>query len=319
MKEFYEIDLHMHSMLSDGKETPVEVVNKAAEVGLKKICLTDHNSLHPNYDKLREYAKTKGVEVLPFSGCEASVVYYDNDKPLFTFHLLVYGDDEKIRDPRILESIGHYYDRNNALTYKEIEDLNAAGYEITSDEVLLYDMDIAPMEKVDKGSERHIIKCMAKKLGISYEEADAMLDKYHTPFLYNRKEWVRQISVMPDVTEFISLANSLGLITVVAHPTWIDGVFECDKHLETRERKAEMIRELRDYGLDGIEVCHEMVNEADKAFYTALADELGLITTGGSDYHAEEDYGIHLTEYGVNEDGLKRLTDRLEQKAKAIR
>ena len=94
MNEHYTIDLHMHTQISDGKESPVEVVNKASEVGLKKICLADHNSLHPCYDKLREYAKTKGVEVLPFSGCEASVVYYEEDKPLFMFHMLVYGDDE---------------------------------------------------------------------------------------------------------------------------------------------------------------------------------------------------------------------------------
>ena len=75
-----------------------------------------------------------------------------------------------------------------------------------------------------------------------------------------------------------------------------------------------MIRRLHEAGLDGIEVCHQLVHDEDKVFFTALAEELELITTGGSDYHAEEDYGSHLTEFGVTEEGLKKLCDRIALK-----
>ena len=314
MNEHYTIDLHMHTQISDGKESPVEVVNKASEVGLKKICLADHNSLHPCYDKLREYAKTKGVEVLPFSGCEASVVYYEEDKPLFMFHMLVYGDDEAIRDERFVSAVSGYFDRSVEIAKKQYECLKKSGVDLSWDEIFIYDKDIAPIEKMDKVSEDHIAKHLAKKFGITMEEVRERYGEELSHPRYGAAENLLHMAKHADAVELIKLANELGLVTVVAHPRWIDAAFECDAHLATREGKGAMIRRLHEAGLDGIEVCHQLVHDEDKVFFTALAEELGLITTGGSDYHAEEDYGSHLTEFGVTEEGLKKLCDRIALK-----
>lgn len=314
MDERYTIDLHMHTQISDGKESPVEVVNKAAEVGLEKICLTDHNAVHPSYDKLREYAKTKGVEVLPFSGCEASVVYYENGKPIYLFHMLVYGDDKAIRDERFTSAVGSYYNRSLEVATKQYECLKKSGVDISWDEMFMYDTDIAPIEKLDKESEDHIAKCLAKKLNISIDEVFEKYGKELEHPEFTSRKWMLHLSQHADAVELISLANELGLVTVVAHPRWIDVVFDCDKHRKTNEEKAKLIRCLREAGLDGIEVCHQLVHDEDKVFFTELAEELGMITTGGSDYHAEEDYGSHLTEFGVSEEGLKKLCDLMDKK-----
>ncbi len=81
MADKYTIDLHLHTMLSDGAKTPCQVVDSAAAAGLKKICLTDHDCLHMNYGRLREYARGKGVTVLPFSGVEVNTIYFEGEKP----------------------------------------------------------------------------------------------------------------------------------------------------------------------------------------------------------------------------------------------
>ncbi len=314
MSKSYTIDLHMHTQISDGKASPVETVDFAAEMGLKKICLTDHNALHPTYDKLREYARTKDIEVLPFSGCEASVVYYEKDKPLFVFHMLVYGDDDAIRDERFISAVSGYFDRSVEVAKKQYECLKRSGVDLSWDEMFIYDKDIAPIEKMDKESEDHIAKCLAKKFGITIEEVWERYGEELTPPHYGGAQNLLHMAKHADVSELIKLANELGLVTVIAHPTWIDTVFECDAHLATREGKAAMIRRLRELGLDGIEVSHQLIKEDAIDHYTALAEELGMITTGGSDYHAEEDYGRHLTEYGVTEEGLQKLCDLIAKK-----
>lgn len=301
----YSIDLHMHSQLSDGKATPVEVVDKAAEVGLRKIVLCDHNAVHPNYAKLREYAAAKGVE-LPFMGCEVSTTFFYDRTPAACFHMLVYGTDERMRNPEFLAAVSRFDEERNKIALRELRRLVMAGAPITYEDAFIFDRDIAPFEKACKHSEGHLFKCVAKNLGITVEEARARYKDCEETYFYGKFGWLRQLSVMPDACELITLARKLGLVTVVAHPTWMDCPFILGDD-PTFEQRADMIRIMRDHGLFGIETCHEMLDAEARAQYEALADELGLVTTGGSDYHAEEDYGRHLTEYGASAENFARL------------
>ena len=313
----YSIDLHMHSQLSDGKETPVEVVNKAAEVGLKKIVLCDHNVVHPNYDKLRTYAETKGVE-LPFMGCEATVAFFYDRTPAASFHMLVYGEDDLIKSPEFTAAVGRFDEFQNKTAMRELRKLVIAGAPISYEDAFIFDRDIAPFEKAEKYTEGHLFKCVAKNLGVTEDEARAKYKDCEETYFYGKFGWLHQLSVMPDACELIALARRLGLVTVVAHPTWMDCPFLIGEEL-TFDQKADMIRIMRDCGLDGIETCHEMLNAEERAQYEALADELGLITTGGSDYHAEEDYGRHLTEYGASEEKFAALAALVHARAREAR
>ena len=320
MEKVYSIDLHMHSTISDGRESPVEVIHTAERVGLKKICLTDHDCIHTNYDKLREYAKTRGVEVLPFMGCEVNTMYFEGEKPLLTVHMLVFGKDENMRDERFISMINKYFSHTNEIALRQFERLPEIDVDLSYDDVFLLDPDIAPVYKNDMYSASHVMKCAAAKLGVP---ADELRGKYPDLFPYNypsRSVYLKRIADMPDTVELIELANKLGLVTVMAHPSWIEEFWECDKHLRTNERAEAIVRDLAKFGLDGLEVSHQEV-DADGAteLMYSLADELGLITTGGSDYHAQPNYGYHLTEYGATEEELQILTAKIEEKAAAVR
>lgn len=310
----YSIDLHMHSMLSDGKETPVEVINKAASAGLKKIILCDHNVLHPSFEKLREYAATKGVE-LPFMGCEATVVYYKRNFPFAVFHMLVYGEEQVIKSPEFIDAVCHVDDQRNITALRQLRRLVAAGAPVTFEEAFIFDKDIAPMEKSAKYSETQVMKTVAKNLGITTEEAEARYADCAEDYSFSKKGWLRQLASMADAEELVRLARKLGLVTVIAHPSWIERAFQPLTTIPFEE-KAEMIRDLREAGLDGLETCHEIVAEDnEREIYESLAAELGLITTGGSDYHAEPDYGRHLTEYGVTEEQFAVLAELVHSRA----
>lgn len=315
MKSKYTIDLHMHSMLSDGKATPVQVVDKAYEVGLKKICLTDHNCVHENYGKLREYAVRRGVDLLSFSGCEASVVYYDGDRPAYTFHMLVYGEDAAMRSEKFQSLFTDVFAKSDKFAAGCVDALVSRGIGVSHDELFVLDPDIAPCVKRDKLCEDYIIKTVSAKLGITIGELyDNNVEVFYRAPLGTR-ERLLEILRFPDASGVIETANELGLVTVMAHPTWCDPVFECDAGTRTHGHIEALIRKLNALGLDGVEISHEIVErDGGEEMLRSLADELGLITTGGSDYHAEEEYGAHLTEYGTSEDELNALIKRLEEK-----
>lgn len=320
MNKKYTIDLHMHSMLSDGKETPVEVINTAKGFGLTKMVMTDHNTLHPNMDKLRAYAESQGIK-MPFSGCEASVAYYNEKGDIEgTFHMLVYGEDDLIRDPLFTEAVGHYNDPYNKETIAELKRFNDAGYELSYEEAFIFDTDIAPMEKHDKGSERHLIKCLAKKKGRPYSEVEAEVEHLHTPREYNGRSWLQQLALMPDAKELIALCRRLGLVTVMAHPMWVENAPELsNQDWLPCERVMDIIRDLHAHGLDGVEVSHQMNFDSFPETLRGMAKELDMLTTGGSDYHAEEDYGQHVTEYGVTEEEFARLETLVHERAAEFR
>ena len=306
----------MHSSLSDGNESPCGVVDTAARVGPKKICLTDHDGVHLNYDKVREYAKTKGVEVLPFMGTEVNTLYYDGEKPLVSVHMLVFGEDEKLKDERFLSVIRNYFAHTNKLAVDQYEKLPEIGVEMSYDDLFLIDPDVAPVYKQEMYCASYVMKMAAKKLGVAPGELRA---KYPHLFPFNlpsRSVFMRRVVDMPDTVELIRLANELGLVTVMAHPSWLEWLWEGDQHLRNNTLAEKVIRELAAAGLDGLETKHqEVVADGATELVMSLADELGLITTGGSDYHAEEDYGNGLGVYGTTEEELAVLMDKIREKA----
>ena len=315
MANKYTIDLHIHTMISDGSKTPCEAVDAAAEAGLKKICLTDHDAVHMNYGKLREYARTKGVEVLPFSGVEVNTMYFEGEKPLLWVDILVYGDDEKMRDPRFTSMFNRFYAHTNEIARRQAERIHETGVDMTFDDLFLLDADIAPVYKNDMYCRSYVLKRVAKKLGMPHEELRA---KYPEIFPYNlpsRSVNLRRIADMPDSAEIVRMANELGLVTVMAHPPCIDPYFENDEHLANSSQMESIIRDLAAEGLDGLEVSHREVMDAGETEHVKnLADELGLITTGGSDYHDDKERRNDLGVFGTSEEELQILMERILKK-----
>ena len=106
----------------------------------------------------------------------------------------------------------------------------------------------------------------------------------------------------------------------MAHPSCIDPFWEGDEHLATADRMETIIRDLAEAGLDGVEACHrELVDSGTTERVKRLARELGLLTTGGSDYHDDVERGCDLGVYGTTEAELAALEARIREKAAKVR
>ncbi len=305
----YTIDLHTHTLVSDGFTTPVAAIDELSAAGIKKLVLTDHNSIHGNYEKIRAYAASRGVE-MPLAGLEASVTYYRDERPFFGFHMLVYGTPERIRNEKLLRILSRVNEVPNAEAIRDLERLEAQGTGITFDDLFTLDRDTAPAEKMMKNADGYVSTRLAEIFGITPDEVK---EKYGVGL---GPEWGDDVNIRPDVREVIEIAHEAGLVCVMAHPFWVDLIDEITDEKEFYSMLSESIRDLRSFGLDGLEASHlTSKHEGQTEYLRSLAAELGMITTGGSDYHGEPGgWGSDLGTYGVCEEELEKLVSLCEKK-----
>ena len=293
--ESHKIDLHVHSMVSDGLLTPLQVIHVAEKAGIQQMVFTEHNCLHDSVDKVIEIAREHRINI-PLIGVEFSTVYCLNNKPWMKFHLLVYGKKKEQfgfidniynpNSPRNEYLIGlHRRLICEGIIHKSIEEI----YRID-------DADAPTRKKMLVRTP--LSECIAKSVGITVEEAK---DKY-LPQMDEKDRYKDYL----DIENLIDLAHENGCVTVLAHPGWIRSY---DRAIELSENDLFLaIANLARSGLDGLEIVHRLNSEEirDKLYY--LATELGLIVTGGSDYHGKA--RCVFGEHGTSEDELKRILER---------
>jgi len=276
------IDLHTHSAVSDGTDTPAELVEKARAVGLDVVALTDHDT----FDGLDEAAATgEQVGIQFVRGMELSCSRHGS-----SVHVLAYGADPAstglaaemalVRDGRLGRLAG------------VLAKLAALGVPVSEAEVM------AQVGTSPSIGRPHI--------------ADALIEAGH---VRDRQEafdrfladggpaHVHRYTI--EVERGIDLVHKAGGVAVIAHP-WGRG----------RERllPASAIQALaRDHGLDGIEVDHQDHDADIRRRLHTLADSLGLLATGSSDYHGtgklDHDLGCNTTDPGVFDEIQRRLAD----------
>lgn len=316
----YKIDLHMHSLISDGITTPCSVVDAARDAGLEKIVITDHNSLHDNFEALQNYAASKGVEI-PFNGTEVSAYYRKNGVPFVSFHLLVYGYNDAIRSKEFIDLLSGFAKKPNELIMKDIKAINESGeLYLSEEELFLLDGDIAPAWKKMKYPEKYLIKFIAKKLGITLEE---VVEKF-PPSLYKEYGADSHYGYCTEginVEDVMKIAKKYGLVTSIAHARWIDPYYDdVDPGPVSFDVMMETVADLRAIGLDGVEVAHQ-INAEDERVQPALrefAEKNGMICTGGSDFHGSmTEYGCYLTDFGVSDEDFANLENLLKAKRAA--
>lgn len=267
------IDLHLHSMASDGTLTPTEIVKLAHKLNLKAIALTDHDSVEGLPFALKE-GNHLGIEVVP--AVELSSDFEGRD-----VHLLGYYVDYK--EAWFKEHLKQLKEARFQRAVKMIEKLKEAGLMIAFKDVL---------EEAGDGAvgRAHIARVMIKQGYI--DDIEEAFEKY-----IGRKAlcYVEKYSFQPEeVIEVIRKANG---IAILAHP----GLSEVD----------ESIGKYIKHGLQGLEAYHSNHTKQMTAKYLKLAEHYGLITTGGSDCHGLKS-GRGLTIGSVNVpdiilDDLKRL------------
>ncbi len=248
------IDLHTHTCYSDGTETPTQLVIAAAQQGVRVLAITDHDTLAA-LPEAWHAGKTHGVEVLP--GIELSVQYQAYDD----MHILGYLFDpaHQALQARLRVVQQQRLQRGLAI----LERINAR----------LEQYGLAPLESAQvlqrvRGvlTRPHLATALiAQGYASTVEQAFRdFLIPCHVP-----------IAVL-DAAEAFALIAQAGGICSLAHP----GTLSSDP-----QELQRLLADLKALGLTGVEVYHRCHYPDLLPFLQRCARQLGLILTGGSDYH----------------------------------
>ncbi|HPD37142.1 MAG TPA: PHP domain-containing protein [Mesotoga infera] len=258
------VDLHCHSDRSDGTDPVRSLVNKACEKGIKILSVTDHDTVAAQNDA-RVLAESKGMTYV--SGLEISCDYHE------TLDILGYGYDLDLDYlEKTLSRLRDMRDDRNGQILRKLRELG-----ISLDERELEEN--FPGESLGRP---HIANLLTKKGYVSsMEEAFRLyIGRGAAAFVEKGKL---------EIGRSIELIISGGGVPVLAHPISL--------RLDLHELK-EMIRKLKNLGLEGIEVFYKEYDQDLKKELLTIAREMDLIPTGGSDYHGEHkahlDLGIEL-------------------------
>lgn len=250
-----KIDLHVHTLYSDGVYSPEKIVDTAIDVGLQAISLTDHDNVL-SYQVAQDYIKEKNLtdKLEIIRGVEINTLYKN-----YEVHILGYFMDCDNSD---FQNLLKTQQQARVAQTKEIIMLLAKkeGIRIKYDDI---QKQVAPGGSIGRP---HIAKAIANAGGTSNViEAYAKYINDSSPVYVPRK------TVSPyDAVEVIYGA---GGVPVIAHPYDIDIA-------------EKLIKNLMTCGLRGIEAYHRKHSPACVEYFSSMAEELGLIVTGGSDFHA---------------------------------
>ena len=255
------VDLHLHSIFSDGVMTPTELVAEAARIGLRAIALADHD----NVDGIPEAVaagRKLGVEVI--SAVELSVVWHDYQD----LHLLGYGFDHENqalkaaltgfrdfragRSLRIVENINRQLEKEGRQPLDPADIKSRAGGTIGRPHIGHALLATGHVQSMDAAFERYLVPCNEQKRFFPIDDA-------------------------------IRLIHDAGGCTVLAHPPFI-GVDD--------DTLVDLLHQFIARGLDGLEAYNSGAGNDDIDRYITLARTLGLIVTGGSDFHQPIKNGI---------------------------
>lgn len=253
------VDLQTHSTYSDGTDAPRQIVEAAAEAGLAAVALTDHDTVEGQPEMLAA-GQELGVEVLP--AVEISV-----QTPTQGVDLLGYLIDHEA--PALLDLLDRLQAYRRERLPKMLDKLEDIGVPVTREEVEAQ----ATGEVVGRP---HVAKALVEAGHV--ETTDQAFESYIGD---GRPGYVAKQRSSPE--EAIGAIHAAGGLAVLAHPCFVHPA-----HLPS------ILRMLVDEGLDGIEVWYSQHDAVHIEHFGHLADRIGLVKTGGSDYHGDNKPGIEI-------------------------
>ena len=261
------IDLHSHTNASDGTFTPAELVALAQRSGLAALAITDHDTFD-GYEAALPFARVAGLDLVRGIELNSRLFLDGVAQPRFA-HMLVYfpcGEPSHAFQAWLDEQRADRRSRNELLAAA----LRERGVDITLAEVEARGRTLTGRPHfarilVEKGYAANFDDAFRKYIG---EQAPSYVE--------------RDSNTTEEVIDF---AREGGGIPVLAHPIRI-GL--------TRATEPGVLGRLKDAGLAGLEVYHSEHPPALQAYYRALAANLGLLPTGGSDFHGAAKPGVKL-------------------------
>jgi len=244
------IDLHLHTTASDGALAPPDLVLKARAAGLSIISITDHDTT-AGVDAARDAARAHGVELV--AGIEISAVDEGRD-----VHVLGYFIDTAA------PALQAFLDRQRVDRLRRVSE--------TCERLASLDCPIDPapiLAEAARGKSVGRPQIAAALLAAGFVRTR---DEAFTRYLQLGGPAYVPRQGTP-VAQIVRILHDAGGLASLAHPG-----------LANRDH---LIPSLAAAGLDAIEVCHHDHDAATEARYRALATTLGLLVTGGSDFHGE--------------------------------
>ena len=255
------IDLHMHSIFSDGSMTPEELIAMGSKLGLKAMALTDHDTV-AGVARFQAAAEQANMQVL--TGVEVSA-----DIESGTLHVLAYGVD--IHNRMLLEHLRWIREGRDERNREILHKLNRMGIRLTMEEVARY-------AGADVVGRPHIAQALIER-----KHARDKRDAFDRFLAKGKPAYAERRRLESGSTlELIRLAGGL---PIVAHPFTLK---------RTGKELKSYLADLKQQGLAGIEIYYTEHTPDMQRTYAQLADELGLLVTGGSDYHGSMSPGIHM-------------------------
>lgn len=270
MKRF--IDLHIHTVKSDGTFTPIEVLETARKKKLTAFSITDHDSIDAFFD-IEDQLTKNDPEYIP--GLELSVTNGDSD-----LHLLAYYFDPRSEQlNNKIEEFRSYRNERGAMIVKKLNDMDV---NITIDDVTK----IAGKAAIGRP---HIADAIYQSGAVeSYNQA------FNKHIGNGKPAYVAKKNFTPE--EAISMVHDAGGVAVLAHPAIEDAY----QHLEM----------LVGLGLDGIECFHSYHKQKDVDQFKHFAERWRLVITGGSDFHGREGSYGKIGSQNVSDKYLHALKKR---------
>lgn len=245
-----KLDLHVHSKYSDGMLTPEEIIDICQKDDIGAIAITDHDNVN-GINLAKKAAEGKNIEVIP--GVEINTIVEKGE-----VHVLGYYMD--IDNDFFQEIIVAQQKARISQTEKIIEKLNTiARLNVTMEDI---NSQIIPGGCIGRP---HIAKAIFNKGG-----ARNIQEAYIKYINDSAPTYVKRDTVTPH--EAVEAIYEAGGIPVLAHPR------------ETENLEV-LVKDLMNYGLRGLEAYHKSHSPALVEYHSCLAENLGLIVTGGSDCH----------------------------------
>ena len=256
------IDLHTHSTCSDGSFTPEELVAHAKKTNLRAIALTDHDSV----SGIRQFIEAgRGMKLKTLGGLEISLEHNNS-----SLHLLGYLTDNE--NEKLCDALLQIRDGRNERNRRIVAKLQETGAKITMEEV-----------EAEAGGEvvgrPHFAKVLVRNGAVMTRQ-----EAFDVYLARGAKAYVERFRL--SVKEGVGLVREAGGVPVLAHPNMCG----CNDNAELHQLLIDLI----DGGLLGIEVWHSNHSDEETAQFLQLAKEFDLIATGGSDFHGAMNPGVAL-------------------------
>jgi hypothetical protein len=256
------LDLHCHSNYSDGTLSPRQLIKKAKNLGIKLFSIADHDTIKGQFEAIN-FAKSINLNYIPAVEINAE----------FPTLMDILGYNIDINNDFLNTFLETIYNKRIERNRLMIELLKKEGFKI----------DIEDLEGVSLNTigRPHIARILLNKgYGTSISQ---IIEDYLTR---GKKCYIERFKFSPKKT--IKAIKKAGGMAVLAHP----------KKLRISNNQLEsLVKELKDYGLDGIECFHYSSDPHYTNYLIELARKTGLLITAGSDFHGSNKPFVSLGVY----------------------